>query len=82
MGCDVTGDEARAALDPRLLDICREWLSIESTIDTQDGNADVWREQVNRLLRLAYEAGRTLGVEEERVKCKAWAERRTFTVKL
>ena len=34
------------------------------------------------LLGRAYEAGRTLGVEEERVKCKAWVERRMFTVKL
>ena len=34
------------------------------------------------LLGRAYEAGRLLGAEEERVKCSAWVERRTFTVKL
>lgn len=85
----MTGDEARAALDPRLLDVCRQWLSMLKDNATDDDYPvtaewllDRFSERGNRLLRLAYEAGRMLGAEEERVKCRAWAEHRTFTVKL
>jgi hypothetical protein len=66
MGCDVTGDEARDALDPRLLDVCRQWLSMVEEAENMDHPPLDLHELVprgNRLLRLAYEAGARRVVE-------------------
>jgi hypothetical protein len=59
----MTGDEARDALDPRLLDVCRQWLSVVEEAGCNPLDEIRLRESGNRLLRLAYEAGARRVVE-------------------